>query len=173
MSTQLSSYQRERKLQELHQSAANLTRYACMVSSQHIQDGGLRGQFNHQVALYTRQLLSDVRDAKVSVEDALKAIALEYGHWIERSITIGRQGLGVVAGTYQFVGGVGLCGTAAGCVVGFPLALHGANNVLENVENLRTGRDDTVGPLRALYQQGATALGGKPSHGNVAYGGRI
>ena len=171
MSTQPSSYTRDRQLQELHQSAANLTQYACIVSARHIKDGVLRGQFNRQVALYTQQLLLDVRNARVSVEDALEAIALEYGHWIDRSVTIGRQGVGLVAGTYQFVGGVGLCGTVAGCVIGFPLALHGTNNILENFENLRTGRDDTVGPVRALYQQGATALGGAPSHGNMAYWG--
>lgn len=156
---------------ELHQSAANLTQYACIVSSRHIRDVGMRARFNRQVTLYARQLLLDVRDAKVSVEDALKAIALEHGYLIERSVTIGRQGLGLVAGTYQLVGGVSLCATGSGCIIGLPLTLHGTNNIYENFENLRTGRDDTVGPVRALYQQGATALGGKPSHGNMAYFG--
>lgn len=156
---------------ELHQSAANLTRYACIVSSRHIRDVGMRARFNRQVTLYARQLLLDVRDAKVSVEDALKAIELEHGHLIGRSVTIGRQGLGLVAGAYQLVGGVSLCATGLGCIVGFPLTLHGGNNVYENFENLRTGRDDTVGAVRALYQQGATALGGTPSHGNMAYFG--
>lgn len=47
---------------ELHQSAANLTRYACIVSSRHIRDGALRGRFNRDMAYYVRQILEDVRN---------------------------------------------------------------------------------------------------------------
>lgn len=49
MSSLSASYQRDRQLEALHQSAANLTQYACIVSARHIKDGVLRGQFNRDM----------------------------------------------------------------------------------------------------------------------------
>jgi len=142
-----------------------------MVSARHIQDGVLRGQFNRDMAYYVRQVLEDVRNGRVRTEDAQKAIDFDWVLWTERALVISRQGIGLVAGSYQIVGGAALCATVTGCIVGLPLALHGGNNVSENFENLRTGRDDYVGPVRRLYQNASIAVGGSPSHGNMAYWG--
>lgn len=50
MSTKPSPYKLDSQMQALHQSAANLTQYACIVSARHIKDGVLRGQFNRDMA---------------------------------------------------------------------------------------------------------------------------
>lgn len=171
MNTQPSPFRPDQRFWELHQSASNLTQYACMVSARYIKDGVLRGQFNRDMAYYVRQVLEDVRNGRVRTEDAQKAIEFDWLLWTERALVISRQGIGLVAGSYQFVGGAVLCATGAGCVVGLPLALHGASNVYENFENLRTGRDDIVGPVRTLYQKASIAVGGNASHGNMAYWG--
>lgn len=170
MSNQPSSYTRDRQLQELHQSAANLTQYACIVSARHIKDGVLRGQFNRDMAYYVRQVLSDVRNGNLRAEEGLKVIKADYAALSLVALDYTKKGVGVVAGGFQIFAGGALCATVAGCTVGLPLALHGGNNVYENAANIWTGRDDAVGPVKHLYQKGAMLLGGSPSDGSVAYG---
>lgn len=169
MSPQLSSYQRERKLQELHQSAANLTRYACMVSSQHIQDGTVRGQFNWDVANYVRQVLSDVRNASRTIDDGIRQIQLWHTE-LQPHIFASKKVIGLRAGFYQLFDGVKLCRSRASCVVGLPMMAHGANNVYENGVHLWAGNDDATGLVRRLYRYVAEELGNDPIEGDIAYG---
>jgi hypothetical protein len=80
---------------------------------------------------------------------------------------------GLAAGVLQVAGGVAVCKLTAGfaCATGgIALVQHGINAIYENGRNIIQRRDDTVGPLRQGYQEIAKALGGKASHGNVAYG---
>ncbi|MCU1724801.1 DUF4225 domain-containing protein [Pseudomonas sp. 5P_5.1_Bac1] len=169
MSTRPSPYRLDNQLSELHQSAANLTRYACIVRSRHIKDGVLRGRFNRTMAYYVRQVLEDVRNGKIRTEEGLKQIEVEH-----KSISrIGLEVGGVIAGASMMTTGVGVCyGSAMTvcAVAGAPMVAHGANNIYENGANLSSGRSDAVGPLKKLYQGVAVAAGGSESNGSVAYG---
>lgn len=170
MTKRLSSYASLNESWELHQSAVNLTQYACMVSSRHIKDGALRGQFNRDMAYYVRQILEDVRSGKIRTEDALKQIEAEHKSFARISLELG----GVAAGTMMVVTGAGVCYASAAtlcAIAGAPMIAHGANNIYENVSNLSTGLTDAVGPLKKIYQRVAIAAGGNESDGNVAYGG--
>ncbi len=155
---------------ELHQSAVNLTRYACIVSSRHIKDGALRGRFNRDMAYYVRQILEDVRSGRLRTDEGLKKTKKDYAALSLIALDYTKKGAGVVAGGFQIAAGGALCATVAGCTLGLPLALHGANNVYENGMNIRTGRNDAVGHVRLMYQKGAMLLGGSVSDGNKAYG---
>ncbi|MDR0277553.1 MAG: DUF4225 domain-containing protein [Paucimonas sp.] len=168
MSNQPSSYTRDRQLQELHQSAANLTQYACIVSARHIKDGVLRGQFNRDMAYYVRQVLSDVRNGKLRTDEAAWRLELEHKSLSRISLEVG----GVIAGGFMTLTGIGLCyGSAMTlCSVGTPMIAHGANNIYENVANLARGRTDTAGPLKKVYRIAAVAAGGTENNGDVAYG---
>lgn len=172
MSTQLSSYKRDRQLQELHQSAANLTQYACMVSARHIKDGVLRGQFNRDMAYYVRQVLSDVRNGRLRVDDGLLRIQTEHKHMQKSSQDIGKQLAGFVSGGVVALTGAGICYGSAGLACGFagvPMIAHGTNNMYENGANLWEGGSDIVGPVRTLYQKVSVAVGGTESQGSMAY----
>lgn len=155
---------------ELHQSAANLTRYACIISSRHIKDGALRGRFNREMAYYVRQVVEDVRSGRVRTEEGLQTIEFTWEALGLHSLEIARKSLGMVAGVAQVAAGGQLCATGGGCVIGLPLALHGGNNIYENGSNLITGRSDAEGPIKKLYQKGAELLGGTARQGNIAYG---
>ena len=169
MNTQPSPFRPDGRFWELHQSASNLTRYACMVSARHIQDGVLRGQFNRDMAYYVRQVLEDVRNGRLRTEDGLRAIELEQKSFEDISLQVG----GLIAGGFMTAGGVVICyGSAMTlcAVAGGPMVAHGVNNMYENGANLVTGRSDTVGLLKKAYEGIAVAVGGTERHGRVAYG---
>lgn len=170
MNSRPSPYQLQNEFWELHQSASNLTRYACIVSSRYIRDGALRGRFNREMGYYVRQVLEDVRSGRLRADEGLKVIKTDYVALGLSALDYTKKGVGGVAGGFQIAAGGALCATVAGCTLGLPLALHGVNNVYENGMNIRTGRDDAVGPVKYMYQKGAMLLGGSPSDGNIAYG---
>lgn len=153
---------------ELHQSAVNLTRYACIVSSRHIKDGALRGRFNRDMAYYVRQILEDVRSGRLSTGEAARLIELEHKSLSRISLEVG----GVIAGGFMIATGIGLCygSPMTLCSVGAPMIAHGTNNMYENGVNLAYGRTDTVGLLKKVYRVAAVAAGGTESTGDVAYG---
>ncbi|WP_175652948.1 DUF4225 domain-containing protein [Pseudomonas sp. Marseille-P9899] len=172
MSTRPSPYRLDNQLSELHQSAANLTRYACIVSSRHIKDGVLRGRFNRTMAYYVRQILVDVRNGRLIADEGLLRIQAEHKHIQKSAQEIGKQVAGLISGGVVVATGVGICyasvGVACG-VAGLPMIAHGSNNMYENGANLWTGRSDVVGPVRGMYQNAAVAVGGTKSQGSVAY----
>lgn len=168
MSTRPSPYRLDNQLSELHQSAANLTRYVCIVSSRHIKDGVLRGRFNRTMAYYVRQVLADVRNGKIRADEGLAQIEVEHKGLTQVETT--EALIGLRAGIYQFADGASICRSVATCVYGLPAAIHGANNVYENGSNLWTGKADAVGPVRKLYRSAAESLGRKAIEGDIAYG---
>lgn len=172
MSTQPSPYKLDSQMQALHQSAANLTQYACIVSARHIKDGVLRGQFNRDMAYYVRQVLSDVRNGRLRVDEGLLRIQTEHKHMQKSAQDIGKQIAGFVSGGVVALTGVGICYGSAGFACGFagvPMIAHGTNNMYENGANLWEGRLDVVGPVRILYQKISVAVGGTESQGSMAY----
>lgn len=168
MSKEPSPYQLDSQLRELHQSAANLTRYACMVTSMYIEDGVLRGQFNRDFSYHVRNILNDVRNGKLKPVEGLQQIELEHKSFQRKVLEIGA----IITGASMVATGAGICYGSAltACALGAPMMAHGANNVYENATNLATGRIDTEGPLRKIYLGVAGAAGGREPHGNVAYG---
>lgn len=154
---------------ELHQSAANLTQYACIVSSRHIRDVGIRARFNRQVTLYARQILQEVRSAKISIEEGLKQIQSLHKE-LQPHFDTGSGVVGLRAGLYQVFDGANLCRSRAGCIIGLPMIAHGFNNIYENGLNLWAGRSDTTGPVRWVYRRAAGWMGKDPVKGDVAYG---
>lgn len=168
MSTRPSPYRLDNQLSELHQSAANLTRYACIVSSRHIKDGVLRGRFNRTMAYYVRQVLADVRNGKIRAEEGLRQIELEHKSLRIKALEVA----GVIAGATMAATGAGICyysAMTACAVAGAPMIAHGVNNIYENSNNLSAGRTDTTGPLKWLYQKVAVAAGSSERRGSLAY----
>lgn len=169
MTKRPSPYRLQQESWELHQSAVNLTQYACMVSSRYIKDGALRGRFNRDMAYYVRQVLEDVRSAKASTEDGLKQIKT----WQDELNPHFDTGVGVIglrAALYQIFDGADLCRSRVGCIIGLPMITHGINNFYENSHNLWTGRSDATGPVRWAYRRGARWMGEDPVKGDIAYG---
>jgi hypothetical protein len=117
---------------------------------------------------YVRQVLEEVRSAKISTEDGLKRIGMEHTA-LDATIETFKASVGLRAGMYQISDGVSMCRSRAGCVIGLPEILHGINNVYENGWNLWEGGGDTVGPVRKLYRGAAEGLGKKPVDGDNAY----
>ena len=173
MNARPSPYKLHNEFWELHQSASNLTRYACIVSSRHIKDGELRGRFNRTIAYYVRQVLADVRSGRLRADEGLLRIQTEHKHMQKSSQEIGKQVAGFISGGVVFATGVGICYASVGLacgVAGVPMIAHGSNNMYENGVNLWTGGSDVVGPVRGMYQNAAVAVGGTKSQGSIAYG---
>jgi hypothetical protein len=158
--------------QQLKQAAVALTNHACTLSMQHIQDGMLRLQFNREVAYYARGIVRDVEGGKKSILEGLKALNDEHVLLTSQQWTVLSQSVGLVAGGFQFAGGVAICSASGGlaCVGGAFMIAHGMNNIHENAANLWTGRSDTVGATRMIYQKLAEREGHGRTGGNVAYG---
>lgn len=157
---------------ELHQSAANLTQYACIVSSRHIRDVAVRARFNRAMVYSVRQVLEDVRNGRLTVDEGLRTIETDHKHLQKSSHDIGKQVAGLISGGVVFATGVGICYASVGLAcgaAGLPMIAHGGNNVYENGGNLWTGRSDVVGPVRGLYQKASVAVGGTESQGSMAY----
>lgn len=172
MNTQPSPFRPDQRFWELHQSASNLTQYACMVSARYIKDGVLRGQFNRDMAYYVRQVLEDVRNGRLRAEEGLARIQTEHKHLQKSALDIGEQIAGFISGGVVAVTGGSICYFSLGMACGFagvPMIAHGTNNMYENGTNLWTGRSDAVGSVRAMYQSAAVAVGGTESQGNIAY----
>ncbi|MGY2293429.1 DUF4225 domain-containing protein [Pseudomonas sp. SDO528_S397] len=129
-------------------------------------------QFNHEVAYYARGIVREVEDGRKSAEQALLELKREQRSYLELSLAITRQGLGLLAGGIQFKTGVQVCMASFGTLcapVGVPIMAHGGNNIYESGRNVWEGRTDTEGPLRKVYQQTALALGGEKETGDFAY----
>lgn len=153
---------------ELHQSTANLTRYACIVSSRHIRDVAVRARFNRAMVYSVRQVLEEVRSAKISVEEGLKKIEEEHKGLTKIQTT--EALIGLRAGIYQFADGLEVCRSVVTCTYGLPAMIHGANNAYENGGKLWTGDAGFAGPVRKLYRNAAEGLGKRAVDGDVAYG---
>lgn len=153
---------------QLKQAAVALTNHACTLSMQHIQDGMLRLQFNREVAYYAQGIVRDVEGGRKSVAQGVEALWGEHADLREKSWFYFKNGLGMAAGALQITGGVGICYGSLGlaCIPGAGIALHGANNVYENANNLVNKRSDTEGFLRQAYQKAFRSKSG----GNIAYG---
>jgi|GEM_PF-6735572 len=168
MTKPTSTYEYDNQIQELHQGAANLTRYGCIITSRYIRDVAFRAKFNRDFAHHVRQILFDVRNGKLTVSEGLQQVELEHKSFQRKALEVG----GLITGASMVVTGVGICYGSAltACAIGAPMAAHGANNVYENATNLASGRTDAVGPLRKIYHGAAAVSGGDERHGNVAYG---
>lgn len=153
---------------ELHQSAVNLTRYACIVSSRHIRDIAQRGQFNRTMAYYVRQILQDVRNGRIRTDEGMKKIEVEHKRLTKVETT--EAIIGFRAGIYQFADGLKICRSIPTCSYGLPAMIHGANNVYENGGKLWTGDAGFAGPVRKMYRSAAKSLGKREVDGDVAYG---
>lgn len=153
---------------QLKKAAVALTNHACTLSVQHIQDGMLRLQFNREIAYYAQGIVRDVEGGRKSVEEGVKALEGERESLLGQAWAIIKQGIGLAAGGAQVVGGVGICvgSRGVGCAPGAMMALHGANNIYENGNNLIQGRTDTEGWLRDFYQW----VSQDDRRGNIAYG---
>ncbi|PWB31085.1 hypothetical protein DCO48_18115 [Pseudomonas sp. SDI] len=155
------------------EAANNLTKQACTLGSQHLQDGMLQLQFTREIAYFTKSLVNDVEAGRKTPEEAVLAMKMEQRSLLDQSSTATRQGAAAIAGALQIASGVGACYASAMTLclgIGLPLIAHGINNVYEGGRNLWEGRSDTEGPVRKGYQSAAKALGGDAHDGNIAYG---
>lgn len=160
-------------LRDVSQVANYLTSQACTVSAQHIKDGSLRLNFNRDVAYYARGIVRDVEQNNKTPTQGMAALLKEKRELLVQAAELARKGVGVVAGAMQMKLGAQVCYGSAGLLcpfLGVPLMAHGANNVYENSLNLTLRRDDAKGPLRALYQHMAVAMGGTEHDGNIVFG---
>ncbi|MCG8291780.1 DUF4225 domain-containing protein [Pseudomonas entomophila] len=158
---------------EVNHAAARLTQYACEVAARCLDDGMLRLQFTQEMAYVGKGIVEEVRTGRKTPEQGLIQIKKEYAELAEQFFQYSKLVAGLAAGVLQVAGGVAVCKLTAGfaCATGgIALVQHGINAIYENGQNIFSGRTDTVGPLRKGYQEVAMALGGKASHGNVAYG---
>ncbi|MHA6159391.1 DUF4225 domain-containing protein [Pseudomonas sichuanensis] len=158
---------------EVSHAAARLTQYACEVAARCLDDGMLRLQFTQEMAYVGKGIVEDVRTGRKTPEQGLIQIRKEHVELGLQVIQYTKLVAGLAAGVLQVAGGVAVCKLTAGfaCATGgIALVQHGINAIYENGRNIIQRRDDTVGPLRQGYQEIAKALGGKASHGNVAYG---
>lgn len=158
---------------DVTQAANYLVSQACTLGGRHIKDGGLRASFNREVAYYARGIVRDVDSGRKTADEGLEAVLREKRALVKQSRDIALKGIGVVAGSAQFMAGAGLCYGSVGLLCpffGVPLMAHGANNIYENGRNMLQGRSDTQGPVRKLYQKASSALGGTSIEGNIAYG---
>lgn len=121
------------------------------------------------MAYYVRQVLVDVRNGRIRTEDGIKQIQ-SWHLELQPNINTTKGIVGLRAGVYQLFDALELCRSPATCVIGLPMAAHGANNVYENGSNLWTGRDDASGPVRKLYRYAAEELGGEAIDGDIKYG---
>ncbi len=158
---------------EVSHAAGLLTSQACTVSARHIRDGMLRIQFNREVAYYARGIVTDVESGRKSVWEGLKALKEEHSLLTSHQITVLSQSVSLVAGGFQFAGGVAICSGSLGlaCVGGAFMMAHGMNNIHENTVNLLQGRSDTVGATRTVYQKLSERTGHDKTTGNIAYSG--
>ncbi|PWB31083.1 hypothetical protein DCO48_18105 [Pseudomonas sp. SDI] len=155
------------------EAANNLTKQACTLGSQHLQDGMLQLQFTREIAYFTKSLVNDVEAGRKTPEEAVLAMRMEQRDLGDQSFEIIKKGAGFISGALQIATGATICYRTGGllCVVaGAPMIAHGVNNIIENGQNLWTGRSDAQGPVRKGYQLLANTLGGKKQDGNVAYG---
>ena len=168
MTKPTSTYELDNQRQELHQSAVNLTTYACIVTSRHIRDTSFRTKFNRDFAYHVRQILINVENGKLTVSEGLQQVELEHKSFQRKALEVG----GLITGASMVITGAGICYGSAltACALGAPMAAHGVNNVYENATNLASGRTDAVGPLRKIYHGVAATAGGGEKHGNIAYG---
>lgn len=160
-------------LAEVNQAAVDLQGFACTLSARHIQDGMLRLQFNREVAYYAQGIVRDVETGIKNHEDGLKAIKDEQKSLYDRSEALFIKSIGLAAGFAQMTTALMLCGKGSKLVcrvASSVMATHGVNNTLENTRNLMEDRSDAEGPVRLLYQNIATTVGGSKSQGNIAYG---
>jgi len=85
------------------------------------------------------------------------------------------DGVGVVLGGLQVVGGVGLISTSLatgnviGVVAGTFLILHGINSTQEGAGNIMHKKSDTIGFMRDAYILSAEFMGFKGSVGAIAF----
>lgn len=155
------------------EAANNLTKQACTLGSQHLQDGMLQLQFTREIAYFTKSLVNDVEAGRKTPEEAVLAMKMEQADLIDQGGEVFKKGAGIIAGALQIATGATICYGSGGllCVIaGGPMIAHGVNNIIENSVNLWTGRSDTQGPVRQGYQAVAKAVGGTARDGSVAYG---
>lgn len=158
---------------DVSRAASYLTSQACTISGRHLRDGLLRSSFNREVAYYARNIVRDVDEGRKTPEEGMAALEAEQQSLVSQSREIALKGFGVVAGGFQIAAGAGVCYGSGGWLCpsfGIPLMLHGGNNIYENGRNLATGRSDTQGPVRKVYQHTATLMGGGEFEGNMVYG---
>ena len=147
-------------------AAAKLTQYASITGSRYIGDIALRGHFQREMAYYAKRVVDAVGRGEISSEEGL--LVLEGKR--NSVVAIIKKTGGIAGGIAQVTTGTAFCATTVGCVIGLPLAAHGANNIYENGSNLWTGRSDAQGPVRKIYQQLALSSGQSKRAGNLAYG---
>jgi hypothetical protein len=171
MSARQGSYPLGPDYWEVNQAATRLTAFACSVSARHLSHGMARGQFNREVAYFSKQVADKVAQGELSPEDGLKVLKAEEVSLWEQAERLGRQSIGLAGGVSQMVTGAGACATGPGLCsyFGAPVFAHGVNNIYENGNNLWNGRDDTVGPVRKGYHKAAKKLGYGEREGNLAY----
>ncbi len=73
------------------------------------------------------------------------------------------------SGFVQTMVGVGLCSTVAGCVLGAPVAVVGANQVIEGATYFRQENIDGFNFLKGQFQSAAVAMGASERAGASAY----
>ncbi|MFK0309826.1 DUF4225 domain-containing protein [Pseudomonas sp. NPDC090233] len=158
---------------EVSHLAVRLTQYACEVGAHHLQDDVLRAQFTQEIAYLGQVIVEDVRAGNISADEGREALEQEYRELLRQIWEYSKLVAGVTAGVLQIGTGIAVCKFTAGlgCAIGgFPMMMHGMNNIYENGMNIVQRRNDNVGPVRRIYQNVAVAAGGVKSDGNVAYG---
>jgi hypothetical protein len=157
---------------EVSHVAGRLMAYGCYVSAQHLEDNWTRMQFNRELAYYTRRIVNDVEERRLSKEEGLLEIRAEKVNLMNQTAEIASQLIGLSGGLSQVYNGLKACAVpiSPGCIgYGMPSLAHGLNNVYENGRNLSEGRNDVEGGLKKGYQKAAVALGYTEETGTKAY----
>lgn len=159
-----------------------------------------RGRFEHEIHNFCESQLAALKTAKNDTERKIcVANLVQEKRFLEKQSTQVRtgsaklhasvvvtqdhkgvwsyliDGVGVVLGGLQVVGGVGLISTSLatgnviGVVAGGFLILHGANSVYEGLDNITRHRSSSTGLVKGVYIQAAEFMGFKGSVGAIAF----
>ena len=175
---------------EVKQAIRGLLNQANTFSQTYLTDLTLQHQFREEYRFLGKCLLDDYHNGVYVRDKIVSLVRRERQSLIDQALEIGKNGIGLIAGTGQLTLGYGLCVTssvfsiagASWCSsVGVTMMAHGGNNIYESTYNITgnivqnwkgqyTGNyGDGTGLLRKGYRRVAQSLGFDDREGDVAY----
>lgn len=149
--------------------AHNFINCANELCEKHLYYPEIKNEFKQEIQSFSDGIIKDVESGQISYEQGSSELKKEEKNLVDQSIDWIINGLSVLGGLGMTIGGIGLCSTGFGCLIGAPLIAHGLNGVYEGGMGFYEGNSDVQGPLREGYKATAKALGFDESVGNLAY----